>query len=353
MNELRMVSLFSGAGGLDMGFVRAGFTPTYSTDIDVDSMDTYDEWLKDIMWHRFPFVKHVSETGDISHLQHMPDSADIVIGGPPCQGFSVAGRMDPLDPRSKHVWDFLRVIRDLDPRVFVMENVQSLASGGRWERVRGQLLAEVQKLGYTPRLHILNAADYGAPQSRVRMFLIGTKDVAPVDRTPLPVVNGPRTVREALRELPRYGEVGNDSFCPAKITAAKKPVLRKSPYAGMLFNGAGRPLNLDRPSLTIAASAGGNRTHIIDQEWLEGGQSWVERYHRQLTDGEQPCREVPSRLRRLTVEEAAALQTFPEGMHWHGKRSSQYRQVGNAVPPVLAYHVANIVKESLTGKYGQ
>lgn len=352
MSSSTFVSLFSGAGGLDMGFVKAGFLPTYSTDIDVDSMDTYDEWLRPIMLDRFPQRRHISETGDINNLQHLPTEADVVIGGPPCQGFSVAGRMDPNDPRSKHVWDFLHVVGDINPAVFVMENVSSLATSIRWGRVREAIAEKARSLGYTPRWHVLNATDYGVPQSRARMFLIGTKGVAPVDRSPLPVVKGPRTVREALAELPHYGAPGNDSFCPAKITFARKPVLRRSAYAGMLFNGAGRPLNLDKPSLTIAASAGGNRTHIIDQEWLDGGQSWVEQYHMHLMGGGTPYRDMPARLRRLTVEESAALQTFPEGMHWHGGRSSQYRQIGNAVPPTLAYHVAVAVREALTGREG-
>ena len=123
--------------------------------------------------------------------------------------------------------------------------------------------------------------------------------------------------------------------------------MRKSPYAGMLFNGQGRPLNPARPAITLPASMGGNRTPIIDEEALAGSDSWVVTYHGRLSRGEAPADEAPSRLRRLTVEEAAALQTFPPGYRFDGKQSAQYRQIGNAVPPRLAYHVAKHLAEQL------
>ena len=109
----------------------------------------------------------------------------------------------------------------------------------------------------------------------------------------------------------------------------------------MLFNGQGRPINLDGAAPTLPASMGGNRTPIIDQCSLETGKpAWVEEYHAHLMAGGQPVDTVPSRLRRLSVDEAAALQTFPRDMPWYGSQSAIYRQIGNAVPPKLAYHVA-------------
>lgn len=119
----------------------------------------------------------------------------------------------------------------------------------------------------------------------------------------------------------------------------------------MLFNGQGRPLDLDRPAPTLPASMGGNRTPIIDQQQLiKGGESWVVDYHAHLMAGGTPHRSIPERLRRLSVEESTALQTFPKGMHWAGKQSSQYRQIGNAVPPLLAFHVAAALRRSLNGE---
>jgi len=147
-------------------------------------------------------------------------------------------------------------------------------------------------------------------------------------------------------------EFGNDSICTAIVRPAKNPILRKSPYAGMLFNGQGRPLNLDRPALTLPASMGGNRTPIIDQKELEQpGESWVQEYHSRLLDGEPSESCAPSFLRRITVEEAARLQTFPIGMEFKGSQSSQYKQIGNAVPPLLAKKLAISIKEQLCANH--
>ena len=107
------------------------------------------------------------------------------------------------------------------------------------------------------------------------------------------------------------------------------------------FNGQGRPLDLDKPSSTLPASMGGNRTPIIDQEQLDSGaEPWIREYHSRLMRGRPPLKKVPKRLRRLTVDEAAAIQTFPHDLEWAGPQSAQFRQIGNAVPPILAKAVA-------------
>lgn len=332
------VSTYSGAGGMDIGFARAGLRPVWANDIDPAAVETYNSL----------FEGHVATAGDIRE-QELPDrgSADLVIGGPPCQGFSVAGKMDPNDPRSRHVWDFLGVVARVRPRAFVMENVKALAANKRWAGLRNQLIAEAEKLGYKTELLLLNASHFGVPQARERMFLIGRIEGSSVQ--PIPVSAGaPPTVRHALESLPAYGQPGNDEICSAGITPAKKPVLRRSPHAGMLFNGQGRPLNLDRPATTLPASMGGNRTPIIDQRHLETGEvSWIVEYHAHLWNGGKPYDSAPDFLRRITVQEAAALQTFPTSMEWSGTQTAVYRQIGNAVPPNLAYHVALAVMRSL------
>jgi DNA (cytosine-5)-methyltransferase 1 len=336
------VSLYSGAGGLDIGFAAAGFYPIWANDIDADAVATHNAYFGKVL-------AHTAEVGDIRR-QTLPDrgSAAVVVGGPPCQGFSVAGKMDPNDPRSRHVWDFLGVVKHVQPRAFVLENVMGLAVNRRWAKLREALLHKARReLGYQTELVTLRASHFGVAQNRERMFLVGVRDGGVISPRPVSKENSP-TVRSVLQRLPLYGSRGNDTTCIARITPAKKPVLRRSPYAGMLFNGQGRPLNLDAPAPTLPATMGGNRTAIIDQEQLvDGADSWVVRYHKHLWNGGAPYKRIPKRLRRLTVEEAAAIQTFPPDMEWAGRVSAQFKQVGNAVPPRLAFHVATALREAL------
>jgi len=356
-NGMTFVSLYSGAGGLDLGFARAGFTPVFANDIDPFAVQTYNKLheVRDPEWAEAAkrFRGHSSVCGDVRVAGAVLEegAADLVIGGPPCQGFSVAGRMDPNDPRSRHVFDFLGLVAKIKPRAFVMENVAALARNRRWADIIAAL-KEMAALDYKVELVLLNASHWGVPQARERMFLIGVPHDGPDFQLPAaPTLSKPPTVRDALASLPPAGEVGNDSLCTAIITLAKSPVLRRSPYAGMLFNGQGRAMNLDRPAPTLPATMGGNRTPIVDERHL-GGESapWIEAYHERLfVDGLAALPTLPedARLRRITVEEAAAIQTFPRDVQWQGRQSARYRQIGNAVPPRLAYHVASAVAATL------
>jgi len=337
-----MVSLYCGAGGMDLGFKQAGFQPIWANDIDPVAVETYNKAIGE----------PVARAGDLANWCDdlpAPGSVDLVIGGPPCQGFSVAGKMDPHDPRSRHVFSFMAAVHQLRPRAFVMENVRALAINRRWKTLLGELTGRASDAGYATRLLLLNSSCYAVPQARERMFLIGARTALGADLLPPTVTaDRPPTVRDAFDRLPSFGAPGNNSASTARITAARKPVLRKSPYAGMLFNGQGRPMDLDKPAPTLPASMGGNRTPIVDQhQYDRGGDSWVVGYHSHLRSGGAPCDEVPHRLRRLTVEEAAEIQTFPQGMYWAGPRSGQFRQIGNAVPPVLAYRVATALRRAL------
>lgn len=332
-----VVSLYSGAGGLDLGFAQAGFEVLWANDSDPFAVETYRDNLG----------PH-AVCGDVLETP-LPDvQPDVVIGGPPCQGFSVIGRMRGDDPRSRHVFHFLDVVGQLQPEAFVMENVKSLGANPRWAPLRARLHERSAELGYETRLVLLNAADFGVPQARERMFLLGHRDGLP--DAPEPTTAGhPVTVREALADLPRFGEPGNDTVTGARVVPSRFPVMRPSAHAGsLLFNGSGRPLHLDRPAKTLPASMGGNATPIVDQDELDhGADPWVVEYHRHLIDGGAPRSSAPSRLRRLTVEEAAVLQSFPLGYRFSGARVAQYRQVGNAVPPKLAEAVALAVRATL------
>jgi len=342
------LSLFSGAGGMDVGFQSAGVDVLWANDFDRAACETYSaNGLGDI------------EHGDINQfipsLKRFKGDLDIVFGGPPCQGFSVAGKMDPNDLRSQLVWSYFSVVDLLRPKAFVMENVKALAENDRWKPIREKLISSFRSIGYGVNLTVLIASDFGVPQKRERMFLVGVREdksiIQYLDKFLISHKSPGKSVRETISHLGPPGSCGNDMVCNAGITLAATPILRKSPYAGMLFNGLGRPLNLEKPSTTLPASMGGNKTHIVDQSLLKKpkGHDWIREYHRHLMSGGQPYdwKSAPDHLRRLTVQEALLLQTFPEGFIIKGSKSSAYRLVGNAVPCLLAKAVASTVIEML------
>ena len=345
------VSLFSGAGGMDVGFSSAGFDVVFANDIDKAACETFN-------------LNHSIKSlcGDLrNHTDRISQfkGADLVFGGPPCQGFSVAGKMDPHDERSQLIWNFFDKVELLKPKAFVCENVKALAVNSRWSAVRDGLIDKSNALGYTTALLVLNASDYGIPQARERMFLVGIKEersdissqafqaalIASLDRKKeVPII-----IADLIRGLGPAGSERNSRTCSAIITYAKNPVLRKSPYAGMLFNGAGRPINPNGVALTLAASMGGNKTPIIDDEEIFNGQSsYVASYHQQLLAGSAPrTGTAPPRLRRITIDEALAIQSFPSNYKMAGSQSAMYRQIGNAVPCQLAEVIAKTVSEVL------
>lgn len=335
--EYTAVSLYAGAGGLDKGFSQARFKLLWAIESDVHAVETYRANVGD-------HVTHGELPDDLP-----PDdlSPDLVIGGPPCQGFSVIGRMDPDDPRSLHVHRFFDIVERLEPRAFCLENVKALATSDRWKPVREALLQRGRELEYRVELMVLNAADYGVPQARERMFLVGVRGGSPL--CPVPTTKGVApSVRDALEGLPAFGEPGNATVTTAKVIPATKPVMRPTAYKGsLLFNGSGRPMQLGGPAKTLPASMGGNATPIIDQDELDdGSEPWVVGYHERLMRGEAPLKKAPSRLRRITVEEVAILQGFPADWEWRGPRGAMYRQVGNAVPPILAERVAISLRQA-------
>lgn len=342
------VSLFSGAGGMDVGFARAGFQSSLACELDRDACETFNLNLH-VVGHLKNKISPTSVT-DID-LNEVPSDVDVVFGGPPCQGFSVAGKMDPGDQRSELIYSFFDVVDAVKPRGFVCENVKSLAISGRWEEVRKRIISRGRK-NYRVALVVLNASGFGVPQSRERMFLVGIhKDIyqgtdKALDQEFLRELGMHRrlapTVADIVRSLGRAGTRQNPQTCSAKITYAKSPILRRSPYAGMLFNGAGRPLPMDGYATTLPASMGGNKTPIVDEdEVFKGAKSFIEAYHERLIDGGTArLGNAPSRLRRLTIRECMAIQTFPTEYQFFGKKSSVYRQIGNAVPCNLAEAVA-------------
>jgi len=351
----RAISLFSGAGGMDIGFAKSDFRTEIVAELDGAACQTLEANRE--------FIGHIGKEEitptsvcdlNLGHLES--EGIDVVFGGPPCQGFSVAGKMDPNDERSDLVFDFMRVVREVRPKSFVMENVKALASSPRWEGVRDRFNRVASDAGYQTALILLRATDYGVPQARERMFFIGIrKDLVKPGSTSLREQilaqleghqKSHKTLKEVIQEFGPAGSQGNPKTCTAKISYAKSPILRKSPYAGMLFNGAGRPVSVGGASPTLPASMGGNKTPIVDEgQIFEDQESFIEEYHKHLIAGRVPnSGTAPERLRRLTIRECAAIQTFPADYDFRGSKSSIYRQIGNAVP----CHLAEVVARSLS-----
>lgn len=341
------ISLFSGAGGMDVGFKKAGFEICWANDFDKDACATYE----------LNFGSHIVQGNIIEKLPLLEahKRVDCLFGGPPCQGFSVAGNMDPNDERSKLVMSYMDAIKIVQPRTFVMENVKALGTLSRFHATREELYRRAHNMGYQTELLILNSKDYGVPQSRERMFFIGFKEKTFTGSllSYLPQFQSKsRTVREIIAPLGPAGNPNNNKTVNAKISIAASPILRKSAYAGMLFNGQGRPLNPNTYSSTLTASMGGNRTPIIDEDQLyKNAPSWVEEYHRHLMSAGMPYKKnaAPSRLRRMTIDEAHLLQTFPMAFKFIGRQSSVFRQIGNAVPCNLAKAIASLISAIIDG----
>jgi DNA (cytosine-5)-methyltransferase 1 len=341
---MKAVSLFCGAGGMDVGFAMAGVTVLWANELDTDAAKTYQKNNPHITLRQGDIRKIKGE------LRHYGEGTiDIVFGGPPCQGFSVAGKMNPDDERSKLIWEFFDVVEMLKPKCFVMENVKALGELQRWGSIRERILARANCLGYSSFLKLLNAADFSVPQKRERVFFVGFRDACSAasklfDDKIASQVKPRGTLRDCLKKLPPAGTCGNPITCTAKISLAASPVMRKSPYAGMMFNGLGRPLDLDNQANTLPASMGGNKTPILDGLLLENpeAENWIKKHHANLCAGipAEKNAPVPAHIRRITAVEAAAIQTFPPEYEFVGEKSSIYRQIGNAVPCNLAAAVA-------------
>jgi DNA (cytosine-5)-methyltransferase 1 len=288
----------------------------------------------------------------LSDLARLAGTVDVLSGGPPCQGFSVAGKMNPADSRSQLVWTFLDVVELVKPKVFVIENVAALGRLAKWRSVRDGIVGRANALGYDVSYQVWHAPDYGVPQNRDRVIFVGVYD-GDASRFSDAMASHkarPRTAREVLLSVGTYGTDDNPQTCTSNVTLAKHPVMRRSAYAGMLVNGAGRPIDLNGISATLPASMGGNRTPIIDQAALDDPTriNWFETYRDDVEVGRvDPSNTVvPGYLRRLTLKEAAAFQTFPDSYLFSGRKTKQYRQIGNAVPCRFAEAVARSIREA-------
>ena len=338
---IKAVSLFSGAGGMDVGFEKAGIDVVFANEIDKISAQTYST--------NHPNTEIVVD--DINNIYDRLESyagTDIVFGGPPCQGFSVIGKMNPEDERSQLIWSFLKVVEIIRPKAFVMENVKALAAISKWRDVREEYIHRAYELGYGCVPFIVNAAEYGTPQKRERVFFIGIRDDYSFEQKMWDNIREQQrkapVIRELFKDLGPAGTEKNPRTCNAKITFAVRPVIRRIPYDCLMFNGIGRPIDPDGYSRTITASAGGNMTLIVDEKFLHDptADNWIQEYYDKVINKEiiPEFKEAPERLRRLTIRETMRLQTFPDNYVFCGPKSSVYKQLGNAVPCEMAKTIA-------------
>lgn len=341
-----IVDLFSGAGGLSIGLSAAGLRPVRAVECMEDAATSYE------IRHDFEVDRRRLESIPEAELRAWGKDVRVVVGGPPCQPWSTGGlRLASQDARDGFPAMF-RALRLIEPEAFVIENVAGLERGKARPYFLA-LLGSLEHLGYEVAAKTLDAADFGVPQHRRRLIIVGIRGAQFQFPTP---THGPGrvtpwvTAGDVLTPEP-VGEP-NTSI----VTYAKRPDVRPSPFDGLLFNGGGRPINTSAPARTILASAGGNKTPFIDTQNL------VPAYHAtlwdretgKLRDGHQKhvrSGSLPGG-RRLTVAECATIQSFPPGFEFAGTRSVQYTLVGNAVPPKLALAVGKALALALRASRG-
>lgn len=314
------IELFAGCGGLSTGFLDAGLHVAAGFEIDRRAVDAYD------YNHAYRGSRgYVADLGEASGAELLAragiERADFLIGGPPCQPFSVVGkRQGALDPRASLIGDFIRIVEELRPSAFLLENVPNLAAIAGGE-ILDRTKSALAQFGYAVDHRIVSAADYGVPQNRKRLIILGLKGRRAV-RFPEPTHGIPgqpfRSTAQAIGDLPDAGEFGETGIYNHEPTAHCADILERFSRLepGKRERGSFHDrLHPDRPSYTLRAGSGNFS----------------------------PLRPVHYQHHRVvTVRESARLQGFSDNFLWPDRipRLQQYRQVGNAVPPPMAEAIA-------------
>ena len=306
---MRIVSLFSGAGGLDLGLVRAGHTIVWANDIFLEAAETYAANIG----------PHI-DTRDIGLIgaDEIPD-CDVVVGGFPCQGFSVAnwGRHS-LDPRNQLYREMVRIIAAKKPKFFVGENVKGLVSMAKGEALK-RIVSDFEELGYSVRYAVVNAADYGVPQARMRVLIFGVRnDISWTGPFPPPPTHTKPQMALTLGLRPWFSVGEALAHLPEPDKGRHIPNHECSKYK-LRFNGhlGHREIDPTKPAPTVT-SRGDDRGGVVVL------------HH-------------PNNHRRMTARELAAVQSFPDDFVFVGAKTSAYRQVSNAVPPLLGEAIGKML----------
>jgi len=317
---MNIVSLFAGCGGLDLGFEKAGFSVVWANEFDESIHDTY----------RINHPNTILNTSDVRTLSSLdiPD-CDGIIGGPPCQSWSEGGnRLGIKDPRGQLFFDYIRIVREKQPKFFVIENVQGILED-RHKDSLNCFISQLKKAGYRISYELLNAADYKIPQDRFRVFFIGIRnDLRKKYQFPNAVSRYPITLRQAIGDI-----VDEPRYYRDKLTEVNNLCLNHDTYTGLYdskYMTRNRVRSWGEPSFTIQAQA-----RNIPQHPKAPKMTYVSVNQYVFAKGYEHL------YRRLSVRECARIQTFPDNFVFkYTDVRDGYKMVGNAVPPRLAWYLA-------------
>jgi DNA (cytosine-5)-methyltransferase 1 len=344
-NNLTAISLFAGAGGMELGASNAGIKVIYANEL----VPLFCSTLR----KNFPNTE-VTE-GTIANIKSFPQ-ADLVFGGYPCQSFSMGGNRDPeKDHRTSLYKEFGRVLELVQPKFFIAENVSGLMSlkSGSFLEEQLKLFGNAGKHGYTITYQVLNAKDYGVPQSRKRILLVGVRnDLGLKFVFPDPTHGKPDKKYPNLLPYTSHGEVIKDLPLWPEGEFYKRPDWDGT--FSWYFMSRNRKAAWDEPAFTVVANWRHITLHpaspVMKMVWsdLANGfkQKWEfsDEYEHIKNNTERPILDKP---RRLSWRECARIQTFPDTFQFEGKVEEKFTQIGNAVPPML---FEAIVKHLVTGK---
>lgn len=334
MKGYTCVDAFCGAGGLGLGLQRAGMQIIFSFDIEKKCIETIKSNKK--------YFNHTVEQADIADMLNgrllekcnlKRGELFLLAGGPPCQGFSVQRRGDDDDPRNQLVLKYEKLIEEVYPKFFVMENVTGIA-GKRGKTILGQLVEEVENTGYNVYINLLDAQNYGVPQRRKRYVVVGVRKDLNRKYIKPSVSTTKITVRDAIGYLPVPPEDGKDHI-NYPLHRRDKLSDRNIKRINALKEGQGRddlPKELLANCHKIGSDIIGYRNVYGRMAWDDVAPTITARFD-SFTRGKFGH---PDQPRSISLREGALLQTFPEDFNFVGSKVDIARQIGNAVPPVLA-----------------
>lgn len=345
-----VIDMFSGCGGLSRGFMDAGYDILLGVDNDETALKTFKHNHGNaIAFHGDLFKKET--IFDITKLIKN-EAVDVIIGGPPCQGFSLTGSRQETDTRNILFQSMVEAVKLLQPKAFVLENVPGLATLYKG-KAKTAILEQFGKLGYTISFQVLYAPDYGIPQIRKRIFFIGLKNGKKF-RFPDPILEPENyvTCEQAIGDLPslKYNLGSEKSKYTKKPMSKYQELMREN--SKILLNHIGTVHTDLVKSVISMVPEGGNHKDLPSGigNSRRFNEAWT-RYH-----SKKPSKTIDTGHRNHfhykwnrvpTVRENARLQSFPDDFEFFGTKTQQYRQVGNAVPPLLGFHLANALKTYL------